>query len=189
MPLCRTAAAVALRCLCYVNSSFIAKSHKTGLRPGFKAAAQPWHATEGHSNVKAAENSMTGLDTCLLRTLELRALAGLLLTLAAETLLGYYAAVKFLPWWPAVLLAAEVAFLFLWRQKKEALNIIPDRHEPDGHDGWAYFEKWHSSSHYNVKVLAIAELIKCWFDNVPIMEIRRGNAAELVARGYFYKNM
>jgi hypothetical protein len=33
------------------------------------------------------------------------------------------------------------------------------------------------------------QLIKCWFDNVPIMEIRRGNAAELVARGYFYKTM
>ncbi|WIA17545.1 hypothetical protein OEZ85_014374 [Tetradesmus obliquus] len=84
---------------------------------------------------------------------------------------------------------SEAVFFVLWRSKKAALDEIPEQHAPEEHDGWALFEKWHSSSHYNVKVLAIAELIKCWFDNVPIMEIRRGNAAELVARGYFYKTM
>lgn len=69
------------------------------------------------------------------------------------------------------------------------LDAIPAFHEPDSHDGWACFQRWHASSCYNVTFLAVAELIKCWFANISTMEIRRGNAAELLARGYFYKTL
>lgn len=128
-----------------------------------------------------------GVDRQLLRLLQLRATAGLLATLTIQIILASWLLSKLPPWWPMLLLAAEAAFYVIWRQKRQTLDMIPDQHHPSDHDGWAFFQRWHSSSHYNVKVLAVAELIKCWFDNVPTMEIKRGNAAELIARGYFYK--
>lgn len=132
---------------------------------------------------------MTGINRRLLFGLQLRCAAALTVTSAAAGVLAYWAAPLLLPWGAVLFAAAEVAFYFTWHRKREKLDAIPEVHEPDNHDGWAFFEKWHASSQYNVRFLAIAELIKCWFDNVPTMEIRRGNAAELVARGYFYKTL
>jgi len=132
---------------------------------------------------------MTGLNRRLLLVLQLRCAAALLVTSAAGGYLAYRASSALLPWGPVLLAVGEVCFYFTWHRKKQLLDVIPDSHEPDNHDGWAFFQRWHASSQYNVRFLAIAELIKCWFDNVPTMEIRRGNTAELVARGYFYKTL
>ncbi len=121
--------------------------------------------------------------------LQFRCIAALTIASAALGAFAYWAAAAVLPWGPVVLVAAEVVFYYIWHRKRAKLDAIPELHEPQDHDGWAFFEKWHASSQYNVRFLAIAELIKCWFDNVPTMEIRRGNAAELVARGYFYKTL
>lgn len=103
---------------------------------------------------------MTGLNTGLLLALQLRAVAAVTITTAAAAALGYYTLPLLLPWGPVVLAAAEVAFYFIWHRKKAQLDAIPEAHEPEDHDGWAFFEKWHASSHYNVRFLAIAELIK-----------------------------
>lgn len=200
-----------------------------------------------------------GLNKRLLVQLQLRCVAALAVTTAAAGALSLWASRALLPWGPAVLAAAEVAFYFIWHSKKSKLDTIPEVHEvsssrvclcrcvwlqlhahaeqfstrlaadrlqvptaclhehpllctwsflspfsllpsphkqipqtppqPDDHDGWHFFEKWQASSHYNVRFLAVAELMKHWFDNVPTMEIRRGNAAELIARGYFYKTL
>lgn len=132
---------------------------------------------------------MTGQNKRMLLGLQLRCAAALLLTTTAAGVSGFWASKALLPWGAVLLAAAETCFYFVWHRKREKLDAIPERHEPDNHDGWAFFQKWHASSHYNVRFLAIAELIRCWFDNVPTMEIRRGNAAELVARGYFYKTL
>lgn len=135
---------------------------------------------------------MTGPNRRLLLQLQFRCVAALTITSAALGAAAYWAAAALLPWAPWVgttAVAIEVAFYFIWHRKRAMLDAIPEVHAPDNHDGWAFFEKWHASSQYNVRFLAIAELIKCWFDNVPTMEIRRGNAAELVARGYFYKTL
>jgi hypothetical protein len=105
--------------------------------------------------------SAAGVNKRLLLWLQLRALAGLLLSLAGQLLLAWKLAavlIQLTPWWPVALLAAEAAFFVIWRAKKAALNEIPEQHVPEDHDGWAFFVKWHSSSHYNVKVLAIAEV-------------------------------
>lgn len=103
---------------------------------------------------------MTGLNTGLLLALQLRAVAAVTITTAAAAALGYYTLPLLLPWGPVVLAAAEAAFYFIWHRKKAQLDAIPEAHEPEDHDGWAFFEKWHASSHYNVRFLAIAELIK-----------------------------
>jgi hypothetical protein len=132
---------------------------------------------------------MTGPNRRLLLLLQLRCVAALTITSAVLGAVAYWAAAAVLPWGPVALVAAEAVFYFIWHSKRAKLDAIPEVHAPENHDGWAFFEKWHASSQYNVRFLAIAELIKCWFDNVPTMEIRRGNAAELVARGYFYKTL
>lgn len=105
-----------------------------------------------------------GVNAWLLRSLELRALVGVAVActgiFAGLCLLAPLALVC-LPLWPA----AEVAFYFVWRRKRDVLDAIPERHEPDKHDAWRHFQRWHDSSHHHVKVLALAELIKCWYDH------------------------
>ena len=132
---------------------------------------------------------MTGLNKRMLLGLQLRCGAALMLSTAAAGCFLYWSSGVLLPWGAVLLAAAEACFAIVWHRKRQKLDAIPERHEPEDHDGWAFFQKWHASSHYNVRFLAIAELIRCWFDNMPTMEIRRGNAAELVARGYFYKTL
>lgn len=135
---------------------------------------------------------MTGINRKLLRSLEFRSLAGLALTIVCEAVAAAGLVTILSPWWPAAaaaLAAAEVAFYLKWRQKRRTLDAIPEQHHPTDHDGWAFFQKWVSSSHYTVKVLALAELINCWFRDIPTSEIKRGNAEEIIARGYFYKTL
>lgn len=132
---------------------------------------------------------MPGINRQLLVQLQLRCFAAMAAMTTAGTFTAYYGFMPLKTWAVVTLAVAEVVFYFAWHHKWRQLDSIPENHEPANHDGWSFFEKWHASSHYNVRFLAIAELMKCWFDNVPTMEIRRGNAAELVARGYFYKTM
>jgi hypothetical protein len=113
------------------------------------------------SAADAQQQTSTGINKRLLLWMQLRAVIGLLLALAGQLLLAWKLAVllvRLSPWWPVTLLAAEAAFFVIWRAKKAALDEIPEEHVPEGHDGWACFERWYSSSHYNVKVLAIAEV-------------------------------
>jgi hypothetical protein len=119
----------------------------------------------GSSSKSSAEDAdqrtPAGIDKRLLLWLQLRAVVGLLAALAGQLLLALHLAVlliRLAPWWPVALLAAEAAFFVIWRAKKAALGAIPEEHVPEDHDGWACFERWYSSSHYNVKVLAIAEV-------------------------------
>jgi hypothetical protein len=103
---------------------------------------------------------MTGLNKRLLLALQLRCIAAVTVTCAATAAVAYYASAAVLPWGPVVLAAAEVIFYFMWHRKRALLDAIPELHEPEDHDGWAFFQRWHASSQYNVRFLAIAELIK-----------------------------
>jgi hypothetical protein len=138
----------------------------------------------------AATAAGTAVDSCHLHWMEARALAGLVVMLAAEFSAFYLLVAMLRPFWRAALLAmavAELVFFLVWLKKRAHLDAIPYRHEPEDHDAWVHFQRWRASFHYNSKVLSIAELIKYWFEDVPLSSIKRGNAAELVGRGYFYK--
>jgi hypothetical protein len=148
-----------------------------------KAGTKGSNCSSGGAHVE--QHTAAGINKRLLLWLQLRSLLGLLLALAGQLLLAWKLSAVLLqltPWWPLALLAAEGVFFVVWRAKKAALNEIPEQHVPEDHDGWAFFEKWHSSSHYNVKVLAIAEVRVYNSHRVVTFWIRQGCPACIAYR-------
>mmetsp|Transcript_23683 Transcript_23683/g.51983 ORF Transcript_23683/g.51983 Transcript_23683/m.51983 type:complete len:595 (+) Transcript_23683:246-2030(+) len=129
-------------------------------------------------------------DSCMkLRSMYLRGAAAAILALAAVAAMSIIALV-FL--WilliPAYVLL-EIAFVFYFMHKHRQLNKQPQPHmPPPPYNPRDVFDRFIYEQHKVSKYLCIKEMMQKWFWNVPYEQIKRGNVADLLVYGFWYKS-
>jgi hypothetical protein len=94
------------------------------------------------------------------------------------------------PYWQLLLacwIAAEVYFVYVFYKKYQHLTVLPHPNQPANLNGHVPFHHW-TTSDYIAKTVHVDEYMKIWFPNIPAAEIRRGNVAEMLAHGFWYRS-
>lgn len=89
------------------------------------------------------------------------------------------------PWAAACIQVWPIVFYFKYRQ----LNAQPLVHAPPpSYNPRDVFDRFTRGQAKLSKYLCIQQMLRKWFWNVPISEIKKGNVADLLTYGFWYKS-
>lgn len=118
---------------------------------------------------------------------QLKATAAFLGTGITICMLGTALLLLLLPVWPVLWIVGEALFFLEWCRRLQQLNKVPEKQEPDNHDGSAVFAKFLEASKYLVNYITMQQLVSTWFRKVPVSQILRMNTVDLMTYGFWYR--